>query len=799
MVGVPAEPNTERVATHRAHAEDSPATATDISCRVTRTLLMYVREKNNGSIGSLLDGLELDEAYLSDTDNWVSHSFLQRLYRRMIAMIGDENAVYDMALASERFQSLGFLDRIARLLGTPKLIYAQAPRYNRMLKLNGEAMIREAGGSWVVLEDRYHDAAQKTRYDCDYTRGILAGIPTIFGMPLARVEEIECQVARDTYGKRHWPDHPEQGQPGCVYRVQWDPASRPSFWSRLFLRRQVYRKAVEDLQEANRKIQDKYEEVKMLAANLERTNRELAENAYNLKASEERYRLLAENIGDVIWTLSLDTLRFTYISPSVERMRGITPEEAMTQGLAETLSPRSFEMVSRILAEELEMEKSGAADPERSRTIEIEQRRSHGTFGWAEATVRFIRDESGVPTGVLGVTRDIAERKQREQEKRELALRLENAKKMDAIATLAGGVAHQFNNALNVIGLSLENYEATLPPGLRNTPSVGHMRASIKRMTALTGQLLAYARGGKYDSQVISMNALLERTLPLVGYTIRSGVTLKTDIPDGLWPVRVDITQIQMVLSALFENASEAIAGNGKVEISCRNERLDGRPISAVREKVHGNFVCLAVSDNGQGMTPETVDRIFDPFFTTKFQGRGLGLAAVDGIVRNHNGYIAVDTVSGQGSTIRIWLPASDGKSMPAHLPGTSVHHERYRILVVEDDETILGVMREMLERIGYRVLTAATGQEALQIVEDAGDSVALVILDIILPDLSAPDIFNRLKTLQPELRVLLVSGYSVDGPAKDILAAGADGFLQKPVDLTELTRKIESILNGSN
>lgn len=165
--------------------------AKEISCRVTRTLLLYVREKNHGSLGNLLSGLPLDEAYLADTNNWVSHAFLQDLYARMIDLLGDDNAVYHMTLASERLGSLGILDRIVRLLGSPRLIYSQAPKYNQFLKLNGSVIIHDIGDYWVVLEDRYHNSSQKTRYDCDYTRGILTGIPTLFDLPPAEVEEIK--------------------------------------------------------------------------------------------------------------------------------------------------------------------------------------------------------------------------------------------------------------------------------------------------------------------------------------------------------------------------------------------------------------------------------------------------------------------------------------------------------------------------------------------------------------------------------------------------------------------------------
>jgi PAS domain-containing protein len=306
-----------------------PETAKEISCRVTRTLLMYVRDKNNGSLGNLLDELPLDEEYLADTNNWVSHAFLQILYGRMIALLGDENAVYHMTLASERFQSLGILDRIVRLLGSPKLIYSQAPRYNRFLKLNGSVFIHDIGDSWVVLEDRYHDGTQKTRFDCDYTRGILAGIPTLFGLPLAEVEEIKCQVAKEKYGKRIWPDRPDQGCEGCFYRVEWLPRKAP-FLKRFFLRRSYHRQAIEDLTQANQLIQLKFDEVQRLANDLERTNRRLIASKEALETqqsalieSERKYRILADNVSDIIWMLNLKTLTFDYISPSVEKNRGL--------------------------------------------------------------------------------------------------------------------------------------------------------------------------------------------------------------------------------------------------------------------------------------------------------------------------------------------------------------------------------------------------------------------------------------------------------------------------------------------
>lgn len=399
----------------------NPSMKREISCRITRTLLMYVREANNGSLGNLLDGLELSEAYLLDPNNWVSHAVLQILYQRMIDILGDENAVYNMTLASKRFQSLGLLDRIGRLLGSPKLIYSQAPRYNKLLKLNGDVYIHELGDSWVLLEDRYHDSAQKTRYDCDYTRAMLAGIPTIFDMPIAHVEEIECQVSAERYGTRIWPDTPTYGCKGCLYRVQLDSHSTAPFWKRLFRRQRIYREAIQDLLDSNQRIQEKYDEVKELASDLEAANKQLIESKQelesktaDLEASERRYRLLAENVTDIIWTLNLETMQFDYASPSVQRITGFTPEEAVGTALEKMLSSRSLEKATKALEQELARDAEGNANTNRSRTLESKQLCKDGTYTWVETTVRFIRDEQGRPVGVQGVSRDIAERKRAE-------------------------------------------------------------------------------------------------------------------------------------------------------------------------------------------------------------------------------------------------------------------------------------------------------------------------------------------------------------------------------------------------
>ncbi|MDI9569111.1 MAG: PAS domain S-box protein, partial [Pseudomonadota bacterium] len=398
------------------------STEPELSCRISRTLLEYVREKNNGSLGDLLEGLDLDEAYLMDDNNWISHNLLQTLYQRMIRILDDEEAVYHMALATMRFGSYGILDRIARLTKDPKIGYSSIPRYSRMVRAKGDVLVHELGDSWALVEERYHYGSKKTRCDCDYMRGVLAGMPTFFDMPVAHVEEIECQVSADKYGHRAWPDAPVYGAKGCLYRVRFASRSPASFWKRIFQRDQAYQSATEYLLEANQRIQEKYAEARRLASELEETNKRLVESktlleaqSAALEASERRYRLLAENVTDTIWVVNLETMRFDYVSPSIQRILGYSVEEAMECNIEDLHAPESLEKALNRLQEEMDAEETGQADPTRSGAVELLQRRKDGTYVWVEAKVTFIRDKRGWPIAIQGVSRDISDRKQAEE------------------------------------------------------------------------------------------------------------------------------------------------------------------------------------------------------------------------------------------------------------------------------------------------------------------------------------------------------------------------------------------------
>lgn len=653
--------------------DSGSSTKREISCRITRTLIMYVQEVH-GSLGDLLEGLALDENYLTDTNNWVSHEFLHILYARMIDILGDSNAVYKMTLAAKRFQSLGLLDWIARLLGNPKLIYAQGPKYNKLLKANGDVYIHESGNSWVVLEDRYHNGAQKTRYDCDYTRGVLAGIPTIFDMPLAQVEEIECQVAADAYGKRVWPDAPAYGARGCLYRIQWDTKDRPPLWKRIFQRYSVYRKAIDDLQETNRVVQEKYDEVKKLALELETANRQLTESkrqledyTAELQASEQRYRLLAENVTDTIWTMSLDPLRFTYASPSVQRMRGYSADEAMAMPLEETLTPESLERVSKELAAELDREAAGNVDPNRAKTVEIQQYCKDGSIKWAEVTTSFLRDKEGKAVGLLGVSRDISERKRAELlYQAKIAAEASNAAKSEFLSHMSHELRTPLNHIMGFTELILEKKVGDL-----NETQEEYLKdvyQSSQHLLSLVNEILDVSKieAGKLriERTQLPLKPLLEQSLSIIMDTaMHRKIEVTAIIDEAPDTITADELRLKQIIYNLLSNAIKFTEDGGSICLKARvSPGAEGR--NPEEADSIGNELEISVIDTGIGIQREDLKKIFEPFsqlessLSRKYPGTGLGLGLTRKLVELHGGRIWVESEGlGKGSAFRFTLP----------------------------------------------------------------------------------------------------------------------------------------------
>ncbi len=399
-----------------------------------------------------------------------------------------------------------------------------------------------------------------------------------------------------------------------------------------------------------------------------------------------------------------------------------------------------------------------------------------------------LREEKGESSIVI--LKDVTRQKQMEA-------KLFEAQKMEAIGTLAGGIAHQFNNALAIIVGNMEFMKMGFSEKGETARYLEPMREAVQRMAQLNDHLLAYARGGKYQPKTLSLTRFLMDTLPLLKPSLKPSILLETEFKAEQTPVEVDTSQMQMVLSAVLANASEAIEGQGKIRIECTDVQIAADATPGAFPLSPGSYVCLTVQDNGRGMGEETRKRIFEPFFTTKFQGRGMGMPAVYGVVRNHGGWISVDSVPGEGTIVRIYLPAAKGPEPLQKRTGTEKTEHAGVILLIEDEPMVMQVNRVLLESLGYRVLTAETGNQALHTARSEKASIDLTILDVVLPDMEARELYLLLMEARPHLKVLVCSGYSIHGPVQEILDLGAQGFIQKPFTLKQLSAELERVMEA--
>ena len=391
----------------------------------------------------------------------------------------------------------------------------------------------------------------------------------------------------------------------------------------------------------------------------------------------------------------------------------------------------------------------------------------------------------------------MAERILAEREIRKLREELLQSRRMEALSTLAGGIAHRFNNALSAITGNADLIEMEFPGDDKIKRYITPMKKSAHQMAHLSNQLLAYAGGGKYNPEVISPTVLLKDTLPLIGDTVHPDIRVETDLPSDIMSIEADNEQMQMVLSAIITNANDAIEDKGRITISAKDEEIDEDFVKVYPALKPGPYVSITFEDNGKGMDEETKDRIFEPFFTTHFMVRGLGMAAVYGIIKNHDGWITVDSELGKGTRVVIYLPAAEGKVKEEKEPKTDVVSGTGTVLLVEDEDVVAEVTQTMLEKLGYRVMAAMTGKDAVYIAQTFDGDIDLALLDIKLPDMEGGKVYPLIMKARPDLKVIVFSGYAIEGPAREILDAGAQDFIQKPFSIATLSEKLKEVFEG--
>jgi PAS domain S-box-containing protein len=496
-----------------------------------------------------------------------------------------------------------------------------------------------------------------------------------------------------------------------------------------------------------------------------------------LKKSEKRYRSLYEYALSGLYRSRISDGKILSANKIVADILGYESVEELIKKFkfSEAFSPEKRLDIIRTLEQE-----SSASG------FEIRVTRKDGGKIDLIITARIYPEDGYIEGAMIDIT-----------DKKRLEAQLQQSRKMESIGTLAGGIAHDFNNLLmgiqGYICLMLNDFD----PGNKHYNMLKNIEKQVKSGAELSAQLLGFARGGKYDVKPTDINKLVKKSAEMFGRT-KKEITIREKYASDLWTVKVDQGQIEQVLLNIFVNAWQAMPDAGGIYLET-SKVVFSSSYAKPHEVKPGKYVRISITDTGIGMDEETASRVFDPFFTTKGveRGTGLGLASAYGIIKNHGGMIHVYSEEGHGSTFNIYLPAVDAEveQISFHDEEEVKHGKEEVILLVDDETIILDVGEEILTVLGYKVFLASGGNAAIEIYKENSDRIDLVILDMVMPGMGGGETYKVLKSINPDIKVILSSGYNISGEAAEIMKHGVNDFIQKPFTMKKLSHKIRGIL----
>ncbi len=494
----------------------------------------------------------------------------------------------------------------------------------------------------------------------------------------------------------------------------------------------------------------------------------------------DRYRAIYDAVALPVLMIDAESWRILAVNDAAVDQYGYTRDEFLGRSVLDIRPPDGRTEARRVLAEMPHGFWKATA---------VQHQRKDGSIFrvdvWSRDTV-----VDGRPVRISTIS-DVTERVQ-------LAHELQQAQKMEAVGRLAGGIAHDFNNVLTSIIGGAEFLQEHLRGDEAGLTEVAGIRRAADRAASLTRQLLAYSRRQVMSVELVPLNDVAARTETLLRHVIGEHIELHTELAPDTWAVRVDPAQLEQVLLNLAVNARDAMPGGGSLVLATRNVPLPAGESLAGSSVPAGDYAELTVRDTGTGMDAITRSRVFEPFFTTKPppHGTGLGLSMAYGIIRQSNGFITVHSIVGQGTTFRILLPRA-GRTKPLAAPATSTvpAADRQTVLVVEDEDAVRRVTCRVLERLGYSVLPAANGEEALALVAASRPTLGLLVTDLLMPQMSGRELATQIRDAYPELRVLFVSGYTDEAVGHLGMLEQGTAFLQKPFSIESLGEAVRRVL----
>ncbi|MEQ8187757.1 MAG: PAS domain S-box protein [Candidatus Eremiobacterota bacterium] len=515
------------------------------------------------------------------------------------------------------------------------------------------------------------------------------------------------------------------------------------------------------------------------------TDRKKAEKA--LIESEQRYRELTDLLPQTVFELDLKG-NFIFVNRYAYEATGYSPED-VKKGLnvLEIIVPEDREKAMNNIKEVLTAGRQGGCEY----TV---QRKDGTRFPVISYSSPIIIE--GRPAGLRGIVVNITEQKKAEEERRKLEIQLLQSQKLESLGILAGGIAHDFNNILTGI---LGYADLALMETAKDSPIKEYIQQlviSARRASELTKQMLAYSGMGKFLIKPVNLSEVVKNMSKLLEISVSKKCLLTYNLSEDIPIIEGDIAQIQQIIMNLTINASEAIEDNGDITICTGIINYDRICISGIMGenlKEH-DYVYLEIKDTGIGMTEEIQNKIFDPFFTTKFTGRGLGLAAVIGIVRGHNGTIKVSSTHGSGSVFTVFFPVSD-KFESNNIRKNIINHIKDTVLVIDDEKTVLSVAEAMLKKLEFSVLTENDSRKTLDIFKNYKEKISLVLLDMTMPYMDGSEVFKQLKSIKPDVKVILTSGYNEQAAINHFTEKELAGFIQKPYTVEELKQVIEKVM----